>query len=988
LLHGQTWQGEFYNRRSNGEVYIEKAVISPIRQTDGSITHYLAIKEDITERKRTEAELADYRHHLEERVAARTADLEAANQRLQINDLRLQAMFELSQKSSQLDERELLRLGMEEAVRLTGSEVGYLHYVHEDQEHIQLAAWSAGTARQCALDNQEHYPISKAGVWAEAVRLRRPAIQNDYQSLGERKGYPEGHLHLVRHLSAPVCEGEQARILIGVGNKPTDYDEVDMHELQLIGNDLWRIVMRRRAEIALATAKEAAEAASRAKSQFLANMSHEIRTPMNAIIGLTHLLQRAELGSRQRGHLDKISSAAQHLLSLINDILDISKIEAGRLALECTDFELELVLDKVQALICERAEAKGLEIVFDIDPALLGRLYGDPLRLGQILLNFASNAVKFTERGDIVLRVRKLEENESSLLAHFEVQDQGIGLDPDQQNRLFQAFEQADGSTTRRYGGTGLGLAISRRLIEMMQGEAGVESKLGQGSRFWFTARLGKSLFQAAASPSSDLGLRGARALVVDDSPQARLALARMLRTLGMSVETAEDATAARSLMDAAGRGHSRFDIVLLDATMPGIAGAEAAASIRTWRHAPTYVMATVFASQAQGTRGFDAVLVKPVTFARLCDSLRQLDRHDTAKPDALPTDEAEAYLMQYYGGTRLLLAEDNPINQEVALELLGGLGVSIDLAENGVQAISLAERNPYDLILMDVQMPLLDGLEATRAIRRLPEHAATPIVAMTANAFTEDRQRCLEAGMNDHIGKPVEPSALFSVLLHWLGAPLTKTPRLDRPQAEKDEGDAMLLKRLANIPGLDVKTGLRGLRGRVSSYRRLLRKYAERHADDLAALRERLDAGDRNGAGCLAHTLRGAAGALGAFRVHALAAELEANICGQTDSVELAQGISALETEWSALAAGIMAVLPTEQAHSPATADWKQAQPVLQQLERLLAADDMASNDWFHEHAPLLRQTLGERAETLRHSIDAFEYDQALQLLRAFWQH
>jgi PAS domain S-box-containing protein len=992
LRQGQTWQGEFYNRRSNGEIYIEKAVVSPIRQTDGSITHYLAIKEDITERKRTEAELADYRHHLEERVAARTADLEAANQRLQINDLRLQAMFELSQKSSQLDERELLRLGMEEAVRLTGSEVGYLHYVHEDQEHIQLAAWSAGTARQCALDNQEHYPISKAGVWAEAVRLRRPAIQNDYQSLGERKGYPEGHLHLVRHLSAPVCEGEQARILIGVGNKPTDYDEVDMHELQLIGNDLWRIVMRRRAETALAAAKEAAEAASRAKSQFLANMSHEIRTPMNAIIGLTYLLLRGELAPRQREHLDKISSAAQHLLSIINDILDISKIEAGRLALECTDFELEPVLSKVNALVCERAEAKGLEIVFDIDPALLDGLYGDPLRLEQILLNFASNAVKFSEKGAIVLRARRLEEDDNGLLARFEVQDQGVGVAPEQQSRLFQAFEQADGSTTRRYGGTGLGLAISQRLIEMMQGEAGIDSTLGQGSLFWFTARLGKRSPRAALGPGADLNMRGRRALVADDSPEARAALADMLRNLGMAVATATDAYAALSLLEMAGRG--AYDIVLLDVSMPGMRGAETAAQFKALPlgHAPAYVLATAGASQAQDMgqppTGFDAVVVKPITYTRLCDSLRQLLRgaaNSELKP--LRADQAEACLMQNHRGARLLLAEDNPINQEVALELLGGLGFSIELAENGLQALDLARRNRYDLILMDVQMPLLDGLEAARAIRLLPQHKATPIVAMTASAFEEDRKRCLEAGMNDHIGKPVTPSALFSALLHWLAAPPAQAPVAVLPE-EDEENDLFLRQRLAGIPGIDVERGLLGLRGRVSSYVRLLRKCAANHAGDIAALRQCLDRGDCGEARRLAHSLKGAAGVLGAMRVQALAAELEAAILERRGPAEIAQWISALDAEWSALSAAIMAALPAEAPHRLAGINWTHANAVLQQLEALLAADDMASNDWFHEHAELAREALGEPAELLRQSIESFEYDQALLLLRTFWKH
>ncbi|MEO5669592.1 MAG: response regulator [Ramlibacter sp.] len=760
------------------------------------------------------------------------------------------------------------------------------------RDDFRLVMWNKGAEDLYGLPRSEAIGRNVLDLWGAADAARMHGADLELVRSGGTQDFPD----------RPAVTRHRGEIRVHMRKVPL-YDETgQVTHLLVMADD---ITQQKQVEDEICRAKESAEEATRMKSDFLANMSHEIRTPMNAIIGLSHLVLKTELTARQRDYIGKIQTSGQHLLGVINDILDFSKVEAGKLDLEHTEFVLEKLLDTTGSLISEKSHSKGLELVFEVAPDVPHNLVGDSLRLGQILLNYANNAVKFTERGEIVISVRASEHTEKDVLLHFRVRDTGIGLTPEQKGRLFQSFSQADASTTRKFGGTGLGLAISKNLAELMGGEVGVESDHGKGSTFWFSARLGIGAQQRRQLvPTPDL--RGRRTLVVDDNDHARAVIVDMLRSMTFTTSEASSGQAAIDEVRRASAAGNPYEVVYLDWRMPGMDGIETARRIRSLGldSPPLFLMVTAYGREEMfkeaGEVGIRDVLVKPVSASLLFDTT--LDALGRRRAEQAPDSDSAAgrgsERMNAVRGARILVVEDNDINQQVARALLEQAGVVVDVADNGLIALRMAQQAPYDLVFMDMQMPVMDGVTTTREMRKLPELANLPIVAMTANAMAQDRRKCLEAGMNDFLVKPIDPQDLEAILLRWVRA---------RPPAAE---------LLAEIAGLDTALGLSRMLGRKPLYLAMLRRYVTGQQSTVTDMRQALARGDMATVERIAHTSKAVSGTVGATAVAQHATTLESAIRDGCDAPRLQQLVEDLDMPLGRLLRDLDNALASEPIH------------------------------------------------------------------------
>jgi polar amino acid transport system substrate-binding protein len=780
--------------------------------------------------------------------------------------------------------------------RVVAVEANYItvEYLTRDHPQLELKLLNTTTDALKAVASNEvdayignlalgSYLIDKMGYGNLKVAAPTPYFSD--LAIGIRKDWPEFHSIMDKALQA-IDETE--RRTIRQESLAIRYDvEVNYTLLwQVLGGALiilllilaWTAQIKRQ-KTALAIAKAEADQANQFKSHFLANMSHEIRTPMNAIMGFSHLALQTELSARQHRYIDKINSSAQTLLGVINDILDFSKIEAGKLDIEKTSFSLDDVFDNLASLITIRAEEKGLEVLFNRDLEIPNTLIGDPLRLGQVLINLAANAVKFTDQGEIIVSAELKSADDHQVLLEFSVVDSGIGIEPTQLPRLFEPFTQLDGSITRRYGGSGLGLSICYHLVTLLKGELTAHSDPGIGSAFRFTIPfdIDPSISQQEWLPQSDL--RGLRVLVVDDNPTAIELLKERLESFTFKVTSTSNASdALKRLIEAEKLEKDPFRLVLMDWRMPGMNGIQAAKLIKQNNDhlsvIPPVILITAYGReevmlQAEEA-GLDAILIKPISPSILFDTLVRVL---TGKEENLNRHAEHTSLCQQLSGS-VLLVEDNHINQQVARELIEGMGVTVDTAENGKFALEALNSKSYDLVLMDLQMPEMDGYEATQRIRAINDYDSLPIIAMTAHAMASEREQCLASGMNEHIPKPIDPTHLNRVLSRWL------KPTNNQKRADAAKQDQVLKIDLPNsLPGIDLKWGLERVGSNYRLYLNLIQQFVTSHIQDNLFLHQYLKNGETDKAIRLIHTLDGVSGNIGAHTLSEASKHLHAAI-------------------------------------------------------------------------------------------------------------
>lgn len=910
ILSGKTWRGEFINKRKDQTNYWEAVVIVPITNRKGSISKFVAIKENISDLRKTEKLVSDqltFINKLLDEIPNPIFFKDARGEFIGCNKAYEKA---LGISRHHLVGKTIMEIeGMSEVERLKGYEEDMLIIQNKQKIHKKLQMTFADGKKHQVLYWSSGFPLSD--------------------------GSPGGLISVI----------------------------VDISELK-------------EKEEALLQAYKIAQEATAAKSMFLANMSHEIRTPMNAIIGMAYLALKTDLTAKQRNYVEKIHYAATSLLGIINDILDFSKIESGKMHIEHINFVLDNLIFNIVNVISLKAAEKNLEFLYRVKPDVPQNLLGDPLRLGQIISNLVDNAVKFTERGEITVEIEKIQQTGNRVQLQFVVQDTGIGMSEEQTRNLFQAFTQADGSTTRKYGGTGLGLAISKRLVEMMDGTIGVESQPNVGSRFSFTAWLDlDSIQQPLALPKT---LNNLRILVVDDSLAAREILVGHLEIMKFranAVASGEDAIKAiekAAFIDP-------YAAVFMDWKMPVMDGLETAYHIQNMPNVllPKIIIVTAFEKEEllQKKAGIEIadVLIKPVNASLLFNTLMRLFALGQEKVQQKSLLEEKKYS---FNGIKVLLAEDNEINQQIVVELLENQGVEVEVVSNGKAAVNkILEANKesfYDLIFMDLHMPEMDGFEATKLIRKF--YPQLPIVALTARVMVEEKERCLNNGMNDHIPKPIDPQLLFSVLSKW-------TKKGEMASNRKDNEDSSI--DFSTIPGLNWQEGLSRVMGNSNLYRKLLHQYIGNQQDTVNKIWQALEKGNTNAAAETTHTLKGVSSNIGAWEIQSLSIELEEGIMKEQSLEELQPLLESIEKKLYSLMKAVENNIPME-TNLVQTVTKGKLTVFLDKLRGLLENSDCESLDYFADiRSGLMEFLKQEQILELEKLIENFEFETALLLIQ-----
>jgi PAS domain S-box-containing protein len=801
ILGGKVWHGELINRRKDGTLYEEGMTIAPVRDTTGVITDFIAFKQDVTERNRAREELL-----------FKTAVLEA-------------------QSEATLD-----------------------------------AILVVDVTAQIVFANRRFYAIP--GISEDLLRLRADGLL--LARFAEKVADSAAFVERVRYLYAHPDEKSREEIVLKDG-RVFDRYSVPLKSGERYLGRIWYfrdVSESKRVEIALREAKEAAEDASGAKSRFLANMSHEIRTPMNGVIGMTGLLLETRLTAEQQQYAEIVRTSGEALLKVINEILDFSKIEARQLKLEKVEFDLGEVVERAAPVLALKAEEKGIELTFEVDGSAPRRLLGDAGRLRQVLLNLLGNAVKFTERGEVGLKVTRKREDEHSAVLRFTVTDTGIGFSQARAGSLFEPFVQGDDSSTRRFGGTGLGLAISKQLVEMMGGEMGVESEEGKGSTFWFTAVFEKQADQSLPTTGMPARLRGAKVLVVDDNATNRAVMCRLLKSWGCRMRCFADGESALEELREGARDADPYRLALIDLSGAGSAGESLGRAIAAEPelHETALVAMTGFGRTGDGMwlkeLGYAGQVSKPVGEGNLRAGLRALEGEGKESGSPANGSAPQSGARKGLRSARILVAEDNIVNQDVALAILRKLGARVELAGNGLEALAALRSGDYDLVLMDCEMPEMDGYEATRRIRDAEtgvRNPQVPVIAFTADAVSGDREKCFEAGMNDYLAKPVDPGRLAEVLEKWI---LRREPT----QEVGSRGTAIF--EPDAMPIFDAGAMLDRMMGDRLLARKVIGGFLREAPRQMSALGKSLRQGDAAEVRLQAHSMKGGAATIAAERL------------------------------------------------------------------------------------------------------------------------